>query len=505
VKKALFCAAAISSIASAAYADELSDLKAQSDQLKQQNQLLISRIEALEARENKLEAQPLPPQTAAPAPTGPDNGPLTWHGITISGSIDLGAAYQTAGTPLNGNYGPGLEYLITKNSNKGQFSFAPNALSYSSLGVKGTEEIFDGLSAVFNVQSTFVPTSGQLSNGQQSLVDQNGVPLNKQVSGGDSSRAGQPFNGAAYIGLSSPTFGTLTVGRQNALTLDGVIAYDPMGASNAFSLIGYSGTVAGMGDTEDARLDNSLKYLVNLGPVRAATLVQIPGNSNITNGGAYEFDLGTDFEGLSVDAVYSQKYDAISAATLAAPAAGTQEQLAATISDNTTYMFLARYELDAFKFYGGYEHLQFDNPQNPLGSPVKGVSTVPIPDLGGYTIAAGQGTNNAFTNQKVLEYWWTGLKYALTPELDLAGAYYHEWQNDFLDKTCPSTGTAPANTINKACAGDLDAFSLLADYKFTKRLDVYGGFMYSVVDGGLSSGFLHDSTIDPTVGARFRF
>src|ERR1700721_242678 len=42
----------------------------------------------------------------------------------------------------------------------------------------------------------------------------------------------------ASTGVSSP-YGTLTVFRQNSLTLDAVFAYDPMGASYAFSPIGW--------------------------------------------------------------------------------------------------------------------------------------------------------------------------------------------------------------------------------------------------------------------------
>src|SRR5262245_65987967 len=40
-----------------------------------------------------------------------------------------------------------------------------------------------------------------------------------------------------YVGVSSP-YGTLTVFRQNTLRLEGIVAYDPMGGSNAFSPIG---------------------------------------------------------------------------------------------------------------------------------------------------------------------------------------------------------------------------------------------------------------------------
>jgi len=51
----------------------------------------------------------------------------------------------------------------------------------------------------------------------------------------------------------------------------------------------------------------------------------------------------------------------------------------------------------------------------------------------------------------------------------------------------------------------LDAVSVLADYRFTRRFDVYAGIMFSHVANGLSNGFLNTSTIDPTVGLRFQF
>ena len=59
---------------------------------------------------------------------------------------------------------------------------------------------------------------------------------------GDGSPAGQWYNGLGYVGVSSPTYGTLTVFRQNALTTDGVTAYDPLSGSLAFSPIGVDGT-----------------------------------------------------------------------------------------------------------------------------------------------------------------------------------------------------------------------------------------------------------------------
>ena len=33
------------------------------------------------------------------------DGPLTWHGITLYGTIDVGGAYQTHGAPVSGSCG----------------------------------------------------------------------------------------------------------------------------------------------------------------------------------------------------------------------------------------------------------------------------------------------------------------------------------------------------------------------------------------------------------------
>ena len=521
MKTAVILAVSIVSVATAAHAGELSDTQTQSEQLREQNKLLTKRIEQLEKRQRKLEAQSAShPGLAAQPETQPvfaarpakptdtmaedykkappfpaDDGSLTYRGITLYGTIDMGLGYQTHGTPLNGSAGFGLEYLISKNSNHPYFGLAPNALSASNVGLKGVEEVYPGLSVVFNLQTSFVPTSGKLADGLASIVQNNGVPLASQTSNADSSKAGQVFNTAAYAGLSSPTYGTLTFGRQNALTLDGVLAYDPMGGSGAFSLIGFQGATAGMGDTENARLDSSLKYRVNLGPFRAAAAGQVAPSGDGTRN-VVEGQLGVDYLGASFDAIYSHVNDAISAAPFAVGVTPTLAQfenvgaglVAGTVSDNTSLMLLARYAIGPVKLYAGYENIQFANPNTPL---VAG-STI----IGGYTL--GTVNNTAFTNNKDLQVFWTGAKYAVSSEIDLSAAYYHEEQNSFQGNGC-------TNNTFAACSGQLDAVSFLADYRFTKRFDVYAGIMFSHVANGLSNGFLNTSTIDPTVGLRFQF
>ena len=236
MKRTILSAAAVFTVATAAHASELSDIQAQSKELREQNQALTKRLADLERRQRKLEAQPArqPAVAARPANPGdsmaaelaykaelkkpPVDDSLTWHGITLYGLVDMGVTYQNHGAPLSNTAGLGLNYLISRNSNGSYFGVGPNALSSSYVGLKGSQEIADGLSAVFNLQTGFNPQSGKLSDGLGSIVQNNGLAIGQQNSFADSAKDGQAFNVAAYAGLSSPIYGTLTYGRQNALT-----------------------------------------------------------------------------------------------------------------------------------------------------------------------------------------------------------------------------------------------------------------------------------------------
>src|ERR1700719_4054332 len=42
--------------------------------------------------------------------------PLTWNGITVYGTIDMGVTWLSHGAPFNGTSAPGLDYIIQKYS-----------------------------------------------------------------------------------------------------------------------------------------------------------------------------------------------------------------------------------------------------------------------------------------------------------------------------------------------------------------------------------------------------
>ncbi len=333
-----------------------------------------------------------------------------------------------------------------------------------------------------------MPTSGNLVDGPKSLMNSNGQPLGRQTTSGDSSRAGQLFEGAAYLGVSSKQLGTLTFGRQSGLQLDDLIKYDPQAQSQAFSPIGYSGTAAGGGATEDARLDSSLKYAVDHGPLRLAVMHQF-GTRGAIPTAADAVGVGGDWAAFSVDIAYTHVSDAVAAGPLtAAQSAANPGTLAATISDNSTVSIQGKYSSGRATMYGGYEHIDFANPSNPL--------RVPVTTIGGYVLSAVN--NSTYDIHKVLQISWVGVRYAITPALDLTGAYYRYDQNSYKGNGC-------SDSSDSSCAGAMEAMSMVADYRISKRFDVYGGVTYSSVSGGLASGYLSTAVFAQMVGGRFTF
>jgi predicted porin len=408
---------------------------------------------------------------------------------------------------------------------------------------------------VFNLQTLFNPASGMNANGTAAIVQNNGLGQSPQLgtwanSYGDSSKGGQMFNNAAYFGVSSPTYGTFTMGRQSALSSDLVGNYDALSGSNAWSLLTFEGASGGGGDTENRIYDNSYEYRLNIGPVRLAAEAQLRNGGNSGTNNAFEGNIGFDYMGLSMDFVGGKIWDANSVGTTLSSAQNVavgQLQsgvianpfgtafgcslgcMSGTISDNTIFQIAARYTIGPWKFYGGYEHVQYENPENPLAPGAFA--------QGGYNLA--YVNNNAFLDSKNLNIFWVGVKYAITPTLDIAGAYYGQRFGFFTAGTAPgatafsnvpggpTTGTAVQQALCAAnsaaatnCAGGQDMVSVVVDWRFARHVDMYAGVAWNQKFGGAASGFAlstnngllsgtavkdHVSTFDPGIGLRYQF
>jgi predicted porin len=446
--------------------------------------------------------------TAGPVPQ-PADGSLSYKGITLYGIVDAGIGYETHGAPYSDYFMSSSADLIQKNGNHSAFGVTSNNLSQSRIGLQGLESLGVGdWFGIFRLETYFNPSSGDISDALKSITQNNGRALAAQTTNLDSSIAGELFE-QAFVGLSSATFGSVTFGRQNTLQADGVAKYDPNGASQAFSYIGLSGTTAGGGDTQDRRLDDSLKYVHAIGPIHFGAMYKFSQAYGAVNTGE-QFDIGYEYAGLSLDAYYSHVRDAVSASPLSAAQLATavaapnylsaSNIVAGTISDNQDVMLLGLYNLGfiPLKLYAGFEHVEQGNPKTPLA--------IGFDDIGGYKL--GAVNNTAFPHARLYNIYWTGAKYTLWSQLDVTAAWYGLHQNDYGLATVSCTPTFKAST----CSGDEHYFSLDADYRWTKRFDTYIGAMYSRVDGGRANGYLlatatHAYADDfvPTMGFRFRF
>ena len=442
---------------------------------------------------------------SSPSWAGTDTDPsdtLTKDGITLYGTVDVGVSYQSHGSAFSDAAATNVNNFLVKASNKPNTSLASNGMSISTIGIRGREPLGGGWWGIFQADTGFLPASMTLIDGPRSLAVNNGVPLAQQKSWGDSSRAGQNLNGRAFAGVASADYGTLTFGRQSTLLNDEVCKYDPLGCSLAFSYVGFFGSTAGAGDTQDRALDGVLKYTLTHGIFHGGAMYQFGNATKLSSspGIAYQVDLGVTDGPWSVNAVLAHKNDAILFGTLsAAQVAALYEPgsssyglpvgktLPGTISDNTSYTFLGEYNAGRAKFFGAYEHIRYTNPSSPL--------SVGTQTIGGYFVVPN---NDAFPRPKILEVAWAGMRYALTPSLDGFAAYYRAMQSSYAKLSCSDGSSA-------LCSGHYDVLSLVLDQHFGRFVDVYGGVQWSKVYGGMGSGYLQRASFDPTVGVRVVF
>src|SRR5208282_3083175 len=175
------------------------------------------------------------------------------------------------------------------------------------------------------------------------------------------------------------------------------------GGSYAFSYIGYNGTMAGGGDTENSRWDDAVKYRIKFGPVHFGAMYKFAdGSAGCYSGtagwtaatctaeqahnNAYGFDLGGEYHKFSADVVaqhYNQaisvlnpllgpqslsgagQYQSITDSINTNPINGgpglgpnlieTNNTVYGIVTDNYAVMFAAKYAWDPFKFFVGYE------------------------------------------------------------------------------------------------------------------------------------------------------
>ena len=427
--------------------------------------------------------------------------PLRYGPLTLYGSIDGGYGYEQWGAPVGVNADK-PNYAIQRNSGNARWLWSPNGLSTSTIGVSLAQKVFEDWELIGAADAGFNPYSFRLINGPQSQADNNLHTAAYQRTMFDSARAGQWDNGQGFFGVSNPTYGTVTFGRTTLLSTSALGSYDPV-ASVAFSQIGFSAGYGAFGASPTSRINTAITYRVTYQNYRFAGQAQVGGYDQ---GNAatqqYQFQIGTDFGKFSFDAIgglaqNATTYSSYSGANL--PAGYDPNSIVrATLKNTAGIELLARYEWEKFRFFAGWIHARASNPSDttfPFG-----MGTI----ANGIVVPPGAVTTDAYNVNRIQNTLWTGVRYALLSNLNLASGVYWETQNDFLAAPGICTG-AGTQTSSSRCDGGRYSYSFLIDYRPVPRVNLYAGVMVSNVYGGPASGFLHDENIAPTVGLRFRF
>jgi predicted porin len=142
----------------------------------------------------------------------------------------MATARAQSSVTLYGIIDTGLAYIHNSGGSSSQWRMASSNVAATDWGLKGSEDLGGGLSAVFQIESGFDSTNGNFAT------------------------PGKLFSRQAFVGLASP-YGTLTLGRQ----------YDPLtDLEQGLTADPYSGWFATPGDIDNydssARFNNAIKW-----------------------------------------------------------------------------------------------------------------------------------------------------------------------------------------------------------------------------------------------------
>jgi predicted porin len=273
--------------------------------------------------------------------------------VTLFGVVDNGVEFA--------NHQPGNGNSVTRLSS--------GNLSGPRWGIRGTEDLGQGLKASYLLDSGFENDTGRLMY------------------------AGRLFGRSAYVGLQG-AWGAIYLGRQQNPIFDVAGNFDPMVLAPRYSIVIQDSAFVG-------RSDNAIKYAGTFGGLGVSAMYSFGADSNTAGGsevpGAnklgrqYGFNLSYSAGPVSLAAAY----DDVNTGTLAVnPDARTRRAMLAA-----TYAFSS-----AAKAYVGYRWANaLDGARLP--------GTLP---------GATQRSN----------LWWTGLAWQVTPAMSLSGAAYYQ---DFAD------------------------------------------------------------------------
>jgi len=336
-----------------------------------------------------------------------------------------GTAHAQSSVTLYGILDEGIDYITNHSGGKQVELDATNGISGSRWGLKGTEDLGGGLKAIFDIESGVNVNTGAFNQGS--------TPFGRQV----------------WVGLSSASVGTLTLGRQ----LDSVSAYvEPI----AWAASAGDAWAAHPGDLDN--LENSVR-------VNNAIRYASQSYGGFTFGG--ELSLGGQ------------------------PGA---------LSEGSGYSVGAAYNNGPLKLGVAYEYFHTPNTDGALVDNVSGASAMADSLNSGYITAQGYQiitAGGAYTfGPATLDVAYSNVQYRNITGLADATATFNDAELGLKWQLTPAVyvgGDYNYTKGNSLSGGNLgnqhyNQFSLITDYALSKRTDVYLVGTYQRAAGTNSKG-----------------
>jgi predicted porin len=359
--------------------------------------------------------------------------------VTLFGIIDTGVVYQNNArmNPASGT-SPGASAWSMQSGN----------VFTSRWGLRGSEDLGGGLSAIFWLENGFNVDSGALKNG------------------------GDLFGRQAWVGLRSEQYGTLTLGRQYDFMVDYVA---PMSATGS----GFGGNLAAhVYDNDnldnDMRLNNSVKFSsASFGGFKAGAMYAFSGAAGqFSNNNAYSLGTSYTYGAFNVAAAYLQVNRSTTAANASGAASTGDGDALTTGGSQQIYGAGAQYKFGKSSIGVVWTHSVTDN--------VTGVW-----QDGSTSVGAINGSSLKFDNFEI------NGRYFVRPDFSL-GASYTYTMGGLDGATKGSTSASPH--WNQVMAQ--------ADYLLSARTDIYLEGVYQRVSGGNGNPAFDASvySLDPASG-----
>ncbi|WGS52653.1 porin [Paraburkholderia sp. D15] len=213
---------------------------------------------------------------------------FAFHATVFACSAALGmstTAHAQSSVTLYGSLDAGLGYVSNLHGSPAYLA-EQGTMQADRFGFQGVEDLGAGRTALFRLESGFVTTTGAAASSTSF------------------------FNRQAYVGLSDPLLGTVTLGRQtdwNFEWLGSVSTGQLLGNFYAF----HPGNLDGLGSTLPVQLSNTVKWKsAAYGGLTLGAMYGFPGASaSNTNGRTISFGANYTNGPVKLVAVYSEYHD----------------------------------------------------------------------------------------------------------------------------------------------------------------------------------------------------